>query len=75
MRELSIINSTAEDENRIFDVINELARNCQFSNCDHEKSKGCAVLPEIENGHLPERQFKNYQKIQKERLSSSDYSK
>jgi len=68
MRELSILDSSTEDENTVFSLLDTLSKQCQFTNCDHEKSKGCAVLDAIENGEVSERQLLNYQKLQRERL-------
>ncbi len=68
MRELSIIESTIEDEDALFVTLDALSRQCQFTNCDHEKSKGCAVLKAIQEGEVTERQLQNYQKLQRERI-------
>ncbi|MFT5036930.1 MAG: ribosome biogenesis GTPase [Candidatus Azotimanducaceae bacterium] len=68
MRELSVLDSSNKDENVIFSKIDELSTQCEFGNCDHEKSKGCAVLEAITTGDILERQLKNYQKLQRERL-------
>lgn len=68
MRELGVIDTTTEDENIIFSKLEALTKQCQFSNCDHEKSKGCAVLEAIENDDVSERQLQNYKKLQRERL-------
>jgi len=68
MRELGVHN-TKENEGLVFTELEALARQCQFSDCDHEKSEGCAVIKAVNNGEVSERQFKNYLKIQKERLS------
>lgn len=67
MRELAILENTNEDEEAIFLEIEDLASQCEFSNCDHEKSKGCAVLEAISSSDLTERQYKNYQKLKHER--------
>lgn len=84
MRELGVIDSSNEDENAIFLEIDELSKKCAFSNCDHEKSRDCAVLEELANGNISERQLKNYLKIKKERTfknnkntepSSAEYKK
>ena len=68
MRELSVLDSNTKDENVVFEKIDEIAKHCQFTNCDHQKSAGCAVLKAIENEEITERQLENYQKIQHERL-------
>lgn len=68
MRELSVVDTNAEDEQAVFTQFDELSKQCQFSNCDHEKSKGCAILSAIESGEVSDRQLRSYQKIKKERL-------
>jgi ribosome biogenesis GTPase len=68
MRELSVIHTTTEDEGAIFELIDTLSRRCKFTNCDHEKSKGCAVLDAVTAGTVTERQLRNYLKLQRERL-------
>ncbi len=68
MRELSVLDSTTKDENVVFEKIDEISKRCQFTNCDHAKSVGCAVLAAVETGEITERQLENYQKLQHERL-------
>lgn len=68
MRELSVLDSTAGDEETVFLRIEELSRQCKFSNCDHDKSDGCAVLDAIKEGEISDRQLQNYHKLQRERL-------
>lgn len=68
MRELSVLDSTSGDEETVFLRIEELSRQCKFSNCDHDKSDGCAVLEAIKVGEISDRQLQNYHKLQRERL-------
>ena len=68
MRELSVIESTVEDEDGVFALFDTLSEQCQFTNCDHEKSKGCAVIEAIKIGEVSERQLQNYYKLKRERL-------
>lgn len=68
MRELSVLDSTTKDENVVFEKIDEISKQCQFTNCDHDKSVGCAVLAAVKTGEITERQLENYQKLQYERL-------
>jgi ribosome biogenesis GTPase len=74
MRELGVFESDAEDEQAVFERIEHFASHCQFRNCDHEKSAGCAVQIAIENSELTEREFHNYKKLLRERafLESKD---
>jgi ribosome biogenesis GTPase len=68
MRELGVLDSTRDDENSIFLKIGELSSHCKFSNCDHEKSEGCAIKEAISLGELSERHVTNYHKLQRSRL-------
>jgi ribosome biogenesis GTPase len=68
MRELGAVDTSVEDEQEIFNAIDQFSNQCKFSDCDHEKSEGCAVLVAIENGDISQRQFSNYHKIKRERL-------
>lgn len=67
MRELGVIKATEEDEAKVFGVLDVLATECRFSNCDHDKSDGCALKATVLSGEIEERQLKNYLKLQKER--------
>lgn len=49
-----------------FADIEELARQCRFSDCAHESEPGCAVQQAIEDETLEERRFLNYQKLKRE---------
>ncbi len=67
MRELGV-QSTEDDEDAVFEKIEELAKKCQFANCDHDKSQGCAVIKVIETDEISQRQLANYLKLQRERV-------
>lgn len=67
MRELGMVESDADDELLVFERIEALSLQCQFRNCDHEKSQGCAVLEAIESGVISNRELQNYQKLMRER--------
>ena len=68
MRELGLQEVTERDESELFALIDQLSHECRFSNCDHEKSKGCAVLEAIQAGEITQRQLASYHKLQRERL-------
>jgi len=68
MRELGMVDADEEDEHKVFEKIEELSLKCKYTNCDHEKSGGCAVLAECEKDPEFARQVQNFQKIQQERL-------
>lgn len=67
MRELSLADSETLEQDGLIEHVESLALECRFSNCDHEKSDGCAVLAAIENGELSERTLDNYYKLLRER--------
>lgn len=65
MRELGNIGaSTGIDDN--FADIEELARNCRFTDCSHTQELGCALLAALASGQLPEERYNNYLKIRRE---------
>jgi ribosome biogenesis GTPase len=74
MRELSLADSETLEQDRLVDQVESLALQCQFSNCDHDKSAGCAVLEAIEEGGLEERSLDNYYKLMREREWLQDKS-
>lgn len=68
MRELGVFEDEKTPEVLLFEKIDAIAADCKFSNCDHDKSAGCAVLEALESGELTEREYANYQKIQREQF-------
>lgn len=50
----------------IFSDIEELSKNCFFSNCTHSNEDNCAIRDAIKNGELTEKRLENYFKLQKE---------
>jgi ribosome biogenesis GTPase len=74
MRELSVVESESNQEDRVIEAVESFARMCQFSNCDHEKSAGCAVLDAVEGGDLDTRSLDNYYKLMRERAWLQDKS-
>ena len=72
MRELSVVESESAQEEMLIEEIESLAQQCQFSNCDHEKSAGCAVLAAIDSGDLDPRTLDNYYKLMREREWQQD---
>jgi ribosome biogenesis GTPase len=67
MRELGLLDTDSADELAVFEHIEELATQCKFRDCDHEKSAGCAVLAAVESGELRQRELHNYRKLLRER--------
>lgn len=50
----------------VFQDIEQLAMQCQFSDCKHVTEPGCAVLQAIEGNELDSRRLDNYQKLRRE---------
>lgn len=70
MRELRV----AEIEHslgQVFEDLELLATQCQFSDCKHVSEPGCAVLRAIENNDLDERRLQSYQKLLRENALST----
>jgi len=63
MRELQIESAALS---KSFADIEELAANCRFSNCRHQREPGCAVQEAINNKILSADRLSNYQKLQNE---------
>jgi ribosome biogenesis GTPase len=65
MRELGIWNAT-DGVSETFSDVEELSKQCRFSNCNHESEPGCAVKEALENGTLSGLRWKNYLKLRRE---------
>lgn len=52
--------------NETFSEIDELSKQCKFSDCTHRNEPNCAVKKAIENGELPKERWENYLKLKKE---------
>jgi ribosome biogenesis GTPase / thiamine phosphate phosphatase len=65
MRELQIWTGD-EGMSGTFADIEELAQQCRFRDCQHQREPGCAVRQALQDGRLDESRFLNYQKLQKE---------
>lgn len=72
MRELSLADEGAMKDDILISEIEALSHQCKFSNCDHDKSAGCAVLAAIEQGILDARTLDNYYKLMRERAWLQD---
>ncbi len=62
MRELALV-SEEEAAADAFGDIDELATQCRFTNCDHEKSAGCAILAAVASGEVEAERFERYLKL------------
>lgn len=49
-----------------FDDIEELARQCRFSDCSHTNEPDCAVQAALKTGALGQERWQSYQKLQQE---------
>lgn len=65
MRELQLWEGS-EGMLETFSDVEDLAKNCKFSDCRHYHEPGCAVRQAIEDGTLPEARYESYKKLQKE---------
>lgn len=67
MRELSVtgLDGLASATESFADM-DELTEECMFHDCDHEQSKGCALLAAVASGELDAERVQHYLKLQKE---------
>ncbi len=65
MRELALW-QVSDGVDATFSDIENLAQNCRFKNCQHDKEPGCAVQQAIDEGLLDEKRFESYLKLQRE---------
>jgi ribosome biogenesis GTPase len=65
MRELQL---WADEEvlDTTFSEIAELAAECKFSDCAHEREPGCAIRRALSDGTLPRERWESYCKLQRE---------
>jgi len=71
MRELQVWGDE-EGLKQVFDDIHEIAKQCRFKDCQHEKEPGCAILAAVEDGLLDSKRFGSYLKLKKECAYLSD---
>lgn len=53
--------------------INELAQNCRFRDCKHQKEPSCAVLAALESGSLSKLRYLSYLDMIQEIIHSKEY--
>jgi ribosome biogenesis GTPase len=63
MRELGLDQA---DVGKTFEEIEQLAKECHFSDCQHQSEPGCAVRKAIQDGKLDPKRLDSYHKLQKE---------
>ena len=73
MRELGMWDSESGIDT-VFADIEELERQCRFSNCSHASEPGCAVRSALEEGTLSAERWESYQKLKRENAYAADSS-
>jgi len=58
--------ATADDVERAFGDILDLADQCKFRDCRHENEPGCAVQAAVADGRLPQARFDLHRKLERE---------
>jgi len=66
IRELQLWDADLE---QTFGDIEEIARRCRFSDCNHDQEPGCAIRAALEDGSLPAERWQSYVKLQRELLA------
>ena len=64
MRELALVGDVTGS---VSEPIEELSLACKFTDCDHDKSAGCAVQKAIADGTLSQEQLASYLKLKREK--------
>ena len=54
------------DLEQTFGDVEELARRCRFSDCNHDREPGCAIREALADGSLPAERWQSYVKLQRE---------
>ncbi|MFL5953332.1 MAG: ribosome small subunit-dependent GTPase A [Gaiellaceae bacterium] len=63
IRELQLWDADLE---QTFGDIEEIARRCRFSDCNHDQEPGCAVREALQDGTLSAERWQSYLKLQRE---------
>jgi ribosome biogenesis GTPase len=64
LRSVGLAGGEGLDE--VFADVEDLARECRFSDCQHDTEPGCAVVAAVESGELTERRLASWRKLQRE---------
>ena len=67
MREVGIVDSTDALE-QTFNEICEIAQSCKFQDCSHTNEPECAIIDALKNGEIDQKEFENYQKLERESI-------
>ncbi|MBQ7918801.1 MAG: ribosome small subunit-dependent GTPase A [Lachnospiraceae bacterium] len=71
-----LIVSEAEQGMQVsFEDVEELARQCRFSDCGHKTEPGCAILAALEDGTLDRKRWHTYQEMQREERFATERRK
>ncbi|HMR55172.1 MAG TPA: ribosome small subunit-dependent GTPase A [Candidatus Doudnabacteria bacterium] len=54
---------TSKQSLELDDELSELSLHCRFRDCDHIKSKGCAIIDAVENKKIDREQYNNFLKL------------
>ena len=65
LRAVGLIDA-AEGIDKAFTDVVELAEDCRFADCAHDREPGCAVRAAVEARELPERRWEAYRKLLRE---------
>jgi ribosome biogenesis GTPase len=63
IRELQLWDADLE---QTFGDVEEIARRCRFSDCNHDREPGCAIREALADGSLPNERWRSYVKLQRE---------
>jgi ribosome biogenesis GTPase len=63
IRELQLWDADLE---QTFGDVEEIARNCRFSDCNHDQEPGCAIRAALADGSLDDERWRSYVKLQRE---------
>jgi len=63
IRELQLWDADLE---QTFGDVEEVARRCRFSDCNHDREPGCAIREALADGSLPHDRWQSYVKLQRE---------
>ena len=60
------VRDAADGIDQAFTDVVDLAADCRFADCAHDREPGCAVRAAVETGVLPERRWEGYRKLRRE---------
>ncbi len=63
IREFGLVDLEPYELSLFFPEMRPYRESCRFYNCTHRHEPGCAVLPAVEDGNVPESRYKSYLNI------------